>query len=462
MKENYSLQLSNEINKQMRQDLSGLFYDMFPFEKIAAMKSAQERDSLYTAENTILTMLLTMIEEDKSLQNSVNIFTHIHERNKQRIEEQEKKIKEEYNAPNIKRKVGRPRKSLGRIGKNKRKELSSDTSGYSKARQRLSIKAIDTVYKESKNFSGINYPGIWHGMRVFISDGTYLQMQDTVAIKEKFNCPASKGYPRGLLEVIIEQGSGAVYDFALESDSMSELKIIAGMISSIPEGSLLLADDLYNCFAIFALLKKRGVEIIVPGKRVRKYRVIDQIAPGDEIVELKKSSESQWLNGEEISIKTLQMRRIEYKCVTNEGQKTVLYTSLLDRRISKEEIILKYTSRWDIEISIREMKTIMDINIVRAKSPDTAYKEVISALIAYNYIRRIIAKITENSDFSPEGDIIQKCYENNKPVLVDKLGRKYSKWSPGRRGYSKEANPEAHNPEKAGTSLCKDDKNWQI
>jgi hypothetical protein len=87
-------------------------------------------------------------------------------------------------------------------------------------------------------------------------------------------------------------------------------------------------------------------------------------------------------------------------------------------------------------VSIRELKTIMDIGIVRAKSSEMAYKEVTTALIAYNYIRKIIVKITENSDFSPEEDIIQKYSEIFKPILVDRLGRKYYKWSPGRGGYS--------------------------
>ena len=36
-----------------------------------------------------------------------------------------------------KRKPGRPRKSIGRIAKSKMQAASSDTSGYSQARQRI-------------------------------------------------------------------------------------------------------------------------------------------------------------------------------------------------------------------------------------------------------------------------------------------------------------------------------------
>jgi DDE family transposase len=459
MKENYSLQLSNEIMNQMQKDMSGVFYEMFPFEKLSEIKSPNERDRIYNTENTLLTMILTMTENDKSLQNAVNIYSILHSRNIKRIKAMDKRIKEEYNDKSKKRKRGRPRQSVGRIAKSKIEEISTDTSGFSQARKRLSLEAVNMVYKESRDFSGINYSGTWHGYRVFTGDGTYIQMQDTKSISEKYRVQRKNTYPKGLLEVIIEQGSGAVYDFILESDRKSELEILSRMISNLPKGSLLLADDLYNCFVIFALLREHGIEVIVPGKRVRKYKIIKKNAPGDEIVEIKNPKKSKWSKDIILKEDTLQMRRIEYENPNKEGVLHVLYTSLLNAGITKEEIILKYATRWDIEITIREIKTIMDISIVRSKSPDTAYKEVATALIAYNYIRKIIAKITENSDFSPEADIIQKFYEINTPVLVDKLGRKYSKWSPGRGGYAQERNDEAYNSEKAKPQLSKAYKN---
>ncbi len=443
MKENYSLYLTSELTKLLHQDLSGVFYELFPFEEVDRVKPKKSRDRLYSTSNTLLTMILTMINEDKSLQNSVNIYSFIHNKSMQRIESLEQEIQAMSADTSIKRKPGRPKKTAGRIAKSKRQPISRDTSGYSQARQRLPTNTIELVYEASKALSGLKYPGTWHGYRVFIADGTYLQLQDTEPIKEKFHCPDSMSYPRGLLESIIEQGSGIVYDYVLGSDSKSELELIAPMISHLPNGSLLMADDLYNCFAIFSLLKKQGVEVIAPAKRKRNYNIIKAIAPGDDIIEIKKSNEPKWLNGIDVNDKVLLMRRIEYPNPAKESEMSVLYTSILNEKISKDEIILKYESRWDIEISIRELKTLMDINVVRSKSPDMVYKEVTTALIAYNYLRKIIVKTTEESGFSPEGDIIQKYYEINNPILLDKLGRKYYKWSPGRFGYSKDGNTKA-------------------
>ncbi len=446
MKENYSLQLSKELHETMQKDLSGLFYDVFPFAEVREMRSSKERDRIYNTENTLLTMILTMTEEDKSLQNSVNIYSHMHDRNMERIQAKQSEISQLNQAKNIKRRVGRPRKTAGRIAKSKVKEISRDTSAYSQARKRLPKELFDLVFLKSRETKGMKYPGTWHNRRVFITDGTYLQMQDTQDIRQEFSKGEDDGYPKGLLEVIIEQGSGLVYDYELSSNKKSELELLSRMIGNIPSGSLLLADDLYNCLVIFLLLQSSGVDIIVPGKRIRNYIVVEKIVAGDEIVDIKVNiKKSRWYQGEKRQEKVIRMRRIEYSNPNNEEEVKVLYTSILDKNIRKEEFILKYESRWDIEISIREIKTIMDINIVRSKSCDTAYKEVTAALIAYNYIRRIIVKFTGNSDFSPETDIIQKYYANHTPVLMDKLGRRYSRWSPGRGGKVKSADIKAHN-----------------
>jgi hypothetical protein len=435
MTENYSLQLSKEIKSQMQSDLSGAFKEMFPFEELQQLKTGKERDRIYNTETTLLTMILTMTKEDKGLKNSVLLYSKIHENMIGKIQEKREEVIKESERRKLNKQAGRPATKGGWVAKSKIKPVSLDTSGYSQARLRLPIEAVGLVFKASANADEINQDFTWHGFRTFITDGTYVQMQDSEKIKEVFPNSTKDGYPRGLIEAVIEQGTGLVHDFRLSSNSRSELELMVKMISDLPKGSLLLADDLYNCFEIFSLLKSSGVEMIVSGKRDRKYNVVQKIERGDELVEISQKTKSNWLKNRELEHKKLILRRIEY-IEPKKGTTAIIYTTISDNKISKEEIILKYRERWDIEVSIRELKTIMDIGIVRAKSPEMAYKEIATALIAYNYIRKIIVKITEHRDFSPEEDIIQKYNEIFKPQLVDRLGRKYSKWSPGRGGYA--------------------------
>jgi hypothetical protein len=268
-----------------------------------------------------------------------------------------------------------------------------------------------------------------------IGDGTYIQMQDTRAIRKdyevKYNGEGSEGYPQGLLEVIIERGTGQLYCFKLSNRHVSELFSFYEMIDQIPSGSLLLLDDLYNCFEIISKCKRKGIELLIPAKRERSYEVIEVLASGDEIIRIKTpKNRSKWLEENEPANKFL-MRRI--CCKSPEGTEYVLHSTILDKEISRDEFHMLYLTRWDIEIGVREIKTIMDVNVLRSKTPDMALKELTVSLATYNLIRKVIFESIKNLPFSPQEDFIQKFYTNNKEILIDKTGRIYNRWSTGRK-----------------------------
>jgi len=284
-------------------------------------------------------------------------------------------------------------------------------------------------------------------MKTYMGDGTYLQLQDTEDIKSTYVVKGlESSYPQALLQVMIRQGTGQVSQFALASRQESELSIVIPMIKKLEENSLFLADDLYNTYYHFCLILSQKCHIIVPGKRDRNYQVIRTISDNDQIVEISKTSRPDYVSKEEWKAipKTILLRRITYTYPTKNGvEKAVLFTTILNENIKAADIIAKYTMRWDIEISIRETKTLMDINVLKSKSQDMLYKELIIALVAYNMVRKIIAKTADPVGFSPQEDIFQKCSPFGRTVLLDKKGRVFFKWSPGRYGYTNESNQQA-------------------
>lgn len=450
---NYSLQLTMQIQELLRSELSGLFKTYLPEEKISSYPSNKERrNRIFNDETTLLTMLISATQEDKSLQNAVNIYAERHNRSipliKQNVAEIIEKEREKDKETGIKR--GKPKTYNRRIAKSKLKDISTNTGSYTTARQRLDIELVKIVYEESANFEDIKINNKWKGMPVVITDGTYIQMQDSKELRELYDVKSDSenyksSYPQGLLQVLIEQGGGGIKHFELGSRHVSELSLILKILHKISKGTLLLADDLYSTYAIFYLIQKYGLEIIVPGKRTRIYKVIKKLCQGDEIVELKKTDHPDWLPKEEKLPKTLLMRRLSFEDPMNPGKEYVMFTSLMDEKISMADIVSKFFTRWDIEISIREIKTLMDINVVRSKKPDLVMKELLTAFTAYNLMRKIIAKTTENSDFSPESSLIQKYFEAGKTVFMDKKGRLYQRWSPGRNGVASEKNHKSYN-----------------
>ena len=446
MTPNQSLEQSNQLRKFFRADYFQGMYSVFPFEVIEQFDTSGTRDRIYSPENTILTMVYSSTQTDKTLQNSVNIFSKIHQNQSVRIiNEAGAAIEREKmeDLKNVEVRRGPKKKYKVKVPKSKISEISVNTAGYSKARKRIEFELFQEIFNKTKENDSST--ALWHGKRTFITDGTYVQMQDTEELRKIYNVNHNDeehkdSYPQGLIQAIIEQGSGFIHDYTLSDRHSSELSLIYQLIKSIPKDSLLLADDLYNCYAIFALARKQGFDLIVPGKRVKNYTVLKVLAKGDEIVEIQKNEHPKWLPKSEILPAKLLLRRLSF--LSPDGVTTmVIYTTWMDKNIPASEIILKYFTRWDIEITIREIKTIMDVNVLRGKTDDIVKKELISAFIAYNLIKKVIMQSTEETAFSPEKDIIQEFFENNKDILIDRKGRVYNRWSPGRYGKTEKRNP---------------------
>jgi len=300
---------------------------------------------------------------------------------------------------------------------------------------------VEEVFNYSKAFSKESQVK-WQGMITYILDGCYFQMQDTPALRTKYYVRENDGaYPQGLLEALICQGAGYISDFRIGTRHQSELELAYTMLESLPDNSLILADDLYNSYAIFTKILQTNNHIIVPGRRKRSYIVVQTLAPGDQIVQIKRTMKPDWLKGKNDLPGSMTLRRITYLSPTSD-EEYVLYTTLLDPTILKSDIIVKYLTRWDIEISIREIKTIMDVNVVRSKTEDMVFKELITAFTAYNMVRKVIARSVQKTDFSPKENLIQEFFEGNKELFIDKKGRKYKRWSTGRYGKPDEKNKE--------------------
>jgi hypothetical protein len=445
MTPNHSLDLSLQLQNLIRTDLLQQISMEFPFEMVEHSNNKEgpkKRDRVFNDGNTLLTMLVTAVSEDKSLKQSVNIFKEIFESRGEHILKKEREELENKRLidSTIDKKMGRPKLYQSQLPKSKTQPLSDNTAAYSKARGRLEYSVVEQVFDYSKDFTGIAQP-LWHGMTTYLTDGTYCQMQDSEELRKKYYVKeGDNAYPQLLLQGIVQQGTGQIVCFEIGTRHQSELELIAKQIGQLPQGGLLLADDLYNSYAIFAMIQRQGCHLIVPGKRERKYKVIKKIADGDEIVELSRGDIPKWWKQDWELPRKLLMRRITFLSPVNGETELVQYTTLLDERITKADIIAKYIGRWDIEITIREVKTLMDINVIRSKSENMVFKEIMIALTAYNMMRKIIAKSVEKTDFSPQENIIQEFFEANKTILIDKKGRIYNRWSPGRYGQTAQSN----------------------
>jgi len=262
MTDNTSLELSLAFKEQLEQNLLPAFESLLPIEamdKYVKEELSHTRDKVYPPVRTAFSMIFTGIQEDKSLQNTVNIFNEKYESECEILKQKEMKSLLRSKEEDSKRgkKSGRPRKYKSKIPKSKSRELSNSTVAYTNARKRLPIGLLQLIFNQTNTPSDIKEEN-WHGYKTYITDGTYLQLQDTSKIREKYPPIENTGmFPQALLQVFIRQGSGQIDDFALGNRKISELELVLPMLKKMQAGNLLLADDLYNTYYHFCLIQQQ-------------------------------------------------------------------------------------------------------------------------------------------------------------------------------------------------------------
>ena len=241
------------------------------------------------------------------------------------------------------------------------------------------------------------------------------------------------------LEVLIDLYEGYIFDISIDNYNSSEGRMVRSMYSSLPKNTILLADDLYSSYGHLSYSLSKDVYIIARGKHDRKEKVLQQFKDNDVIVQWKGQQIPQWFLEDDQLPKTLSVRRISYKDPENPDKMAYLYTTLLDaEKYKSEDILALYLKRWDIEIGLREIKDVLEMEYLRGKTVNMVMKEVYTYLILYNIIRKIMVETLDINkvEFFSHGKKVQRNTSVDKAEgsYVDRLGRSYSRKSTGRYG----------------------------
>jgi hypothetical protein len=100
----------------------------------------------------------------------------------------------------------------------------------------------------------------------------------------------------------------------------------------------------------------------------------------------------------------LTVREVRFR-VDQAGFRTrevIVVTTLLDPvEYSKDDLADLYRARWNQELDLRSIKTTMQMDVLRCKTPDLVRKEIWTHLLAYNLIRTVRAQAAEKHEVQP-------------------------------------------------------------
>lgn len=285
---------------------------------------------------------------------------------------------------------------------------STDTGAYARARQRLPEALLVMLTRHTGRQADRGALGEWRwlGRGVKLFDGSTVSMPDTPENQEAF--PQSRtqapgvGFPLARIGVLFSLAVGTVLELGIRrwaGKYQSELAMLREMIPSLQKGEVLLTDRYLCSHMEIALLEKRGVDFVgqMHARRKVDFRRGRRLGPCDHLVEWSKPPKPDWMSAEDYAAipQTLTIR--EFRCrILRRGYRTrtiVVATTLLDaQQYPRDEIAHLYRLRWDAEINLRSLKTMMHMDVLRCQTPEMVRKEIWAHLLAYNLIRTVTAQ----------------------------------------------------------------------
>ncbi len=314
---------------------------------------------------------------------------------------------------------------------------STNTGGYSRARSRLG----EQLLAELTRITGCELARqaipewLWKGRHVKLFDGSTVSMPDTPANQAVYPQQANQkpglGFPLARIGVLFSLSVGSALDLGLRrwaGKFQSELAILRDMWDSFDAGDVLITDRYLCSHMEIAVLRSLEVDVVARMHAQRKvdFRRGKHIAIEDHLVLWKKPPKPEWISNEQYAAlpDEMLMRELRYRVQADGFRPTtiVLATTLLDaEQYPWDDIADLYGQRWDAEINLRSLKTIMQMDVLRGETPEMVRKEIWACLLAYNQIRTVIAQAAAQHGKHPSNISFKRALrtvESFRPTLA--------------------------------------------
>jgi hypothetical protein len=281
--------------------------------------------------------------------------------------------------------------------------VDENTSAYCQARKRLPLDRLCRV-RVGVAAAGERMAQRWHGLWPKVIDGTSLSLPDTKKNQRAYPQSGRQkpgcGFPWLRLLGVFSLSTGVLLDYAKGNKHQSELRLLRGLLDGFKGGDLVLADRGFCCYALLALLWRRGVWSLfrLHQSRAADWRQGQCLGKQDRLFTWSRPRlQPPWLPQclwktipEQLTVRVIRfpLHRRGYR-----PESVTLVTTLLDpQNYPAQDIAELYLRRWKIELWFRDLKTSMGMEVLRCQTPQMVHKELEMFLIAYNFIRCLMVQ----------------------------------------------------------------------
>ena len=295
--------------------------------------------------------------------------------------------------------------------------ISTNTGAYCRARAKIGEGVVRRLAEgvAERCEAAVPVDWKWLGRTVHIADGSTHSMPDTPANQAAY--PQSKsqaagvGFPVMRTVVLMSLATGMVTGLAngpCAGKETGETALLRSLFDKLRPGDVVLGDRYFGGWFMLALLQRLGVEFVT---RLHQHRRADfrrgrRLGPHDHIVTWKKPQRPGWLDQETYDglPEQLEVREM-HVAVEAPGCRTkslVVVTSLRDSdAVSAEDLSDLYRKRWLVEVQLRDIKSGMQLDVLRCQTPAMIRQELWTGLLTYNLIRQSLLQSTAAGGYYP-------------------------------------------------------------
>jgi len=343
---------------------------------------------------------------------------------------------------------------------------SPNTASYCNARGRIITGVLRTLARRTAEElqAAAAEQWRWNRRNVFIADGSHVWMPDTSENQAVYPQPVVQqpgiGFPLARVTVLLSLATGACHDLAIApyaGKGTGETTLLRRMYGSLCPGDVVLADALFDNYFLACELRQLGVDLVarVQAERVGSRTVASR--PDGDVILWQRPNKPRGMTGEEYRRypETLLMRQVavDARDKNNRAERFKVVTTILDATIDGGQLGDLYERRWDGEIDIRSIKSVMQMEFLRCKTPGMVHKEIWAHLLAYNLLRTAMAVAAGGNGIEPRqvsfkgakqavtafAPKIEAARPKDRPALIDamlaviayhRVGNRPGRWEP--------------------------------
>lgn len=295
---------------------------------------------------------------------------------------------------------------------------TADTGDYCRARSKLVPGALREISCEvAEELEQAAEPGwLWKGKHhAKLVDGFTFTMPDTPGNRAKYsqikNQKPGVGQPIARAAAIVSLATGAIMNLtfgAFEGKQTGETSLLRTLLGSFRTGDVVVMDRYYCSYMLLAMLLGQGAHACVRKHRYRQNRQqrVRRLGDHDHLVVWQRPERPKWMDQSlyQRIPRTMELREVCFRVVMP-GYRTQfieVITTLTDAgEYSREDLADLYGFRWNAELDIRAIKSTLNLDHVRCKTPAMVEAEVWTTILGYNLIRTTAAGAAQLADKQP-------------------------------------------------------------